>query len=129
MNDQPLYQDSDIVVTSSILVYRNNHYPLTSIKSVVFFKEPLDVMGLLINAVILLVGLFGIFTFYIICVGIGLLAVVICGYNLYNDYIDITNPNYTVAIELHSGESVYVKRRDMAWAQKLRDTLHLALRG
>lgn len=43
MNDQVLFQDADVTVTPTQLVYRNNHYPLQSIKSVVYFKEPLDV--------------------------------------------------------------------------------------
>ena len=84
-------------------------------------------MGLLINAVIFLVGLGGVFTFKIFCVGIGILAMAICGYNLYNDYIDIKNPNYIVAVTPHSGESIYIKKRDAAWARELHDTLQAAL--
>lgn len=127
MNDQPLFQDSDVVVTSSILVHRNNHYQLASIKSVVFFKDPLDVKGLVINAVIALVGLGGILTFRSICAIIGLIAIGVGGFNLYNFYIDITNPEYVVAVDFHTGESIYIKRRDMAWARKLHDTLQTAL--
>jgi hypothetical protein len=96
---------------------------------VVFFKEPLDVKGLLINAAIALVGLYGIFRFSSICVIVGLIAVGVCGFNLYNDYNDITNPTYIVAVEFHTGESIYIKRRDMAWAQKLHDTLLAAMGG
>lgn len=129
MNDQPLFQDSDVVVTSSTLVYRNNNYPLASIKSVVFFKEPLDVKGLVINVVIALVGLGGILTFQSVCAIIGLIALGICGFNLYNAYIDITNPDYVVAVEFHTGESIYIKRRDMEWARKLHDTLLAAIRS
>src|SRR5260370_37864172 len=123
MNDQPMFQDSDVTVTSSILVHGNNHYPLSSIKSVVFFKEPLDVKGLLINAVIALLGLSGILTLRAFCAIIGLIAVGICAFNLYHAYVDITNPTYIVAVTFHSGESIYIKRRDMAWAKKLHDTL------
>jgi len=129
MTDQPLFQDSDVVVTSSMLVHRNNHYPLASIKSVVFFKEPLDVKGLVINAAIALVGLGGILTFRSVCAIIGLVALGICAFNLYNFYIDITNPEYIVAVEFHTRESIYIKRRDMAWARKLHDTLLDAIRS
>lgn len=129
MNEQPLYQDSDVIVTSSILVHRNNHYPLSSIKSVVFFKEPLDVKSLLINAAIVLVSLYGIFAFSTICVIIGLLAIGLCGFNLYNDYKDITDPNYIVAVEFHSGESISIKRRDIEWARRVHDTLLAAMRS
>jgi hypothetical protein len=129
MNDQPLFQDTDIIVTSSILVHGNQHYPLTSIKSVVFFKDPLDVKGLVINAVIALVGLGGILTFRSVCAIIGLIALGIGGFNLYNFYIDITNPEYIVAVTFHAGESIYIKRRDMAWARKLHDTLLAAIRS
>ena len=129
MNDQPLFQDSDVIVTSSMLVHGNNHYPLSSIKSVVFFKEPLDIKGLFINAAIALAGLYGIFTFSSVCVILGLIAVGVCGFNLYHAYIDITNPKYVVAVEFHTGESIYLKRRDMAWARRLHDTLLAALRS
>jgi hypothetical protein len=127
MNDQPLFQDTDVIVTSSVLVHRNQHYPLTSIKSVVFFKDPLDVKGLVINAVIALVGLGGILTFRSVCAIIGLIALGICGFNLYNFYIDITNPEYVVAITFHAGESIYIKKRDVVWARELHDTLQTAL--
>ena len=129
MDDQPLFQDSDVIVTSSMLVHGNNHYPLPSIKSVVFFKEPLDVKGLFINAAIALAGLYGISTFSTIGVILGLIAVGVCGFNLYNGYNDITNPTYIVAVEFHTGESIYLKKRDMAWAQKLHDTLLAAMRS
>lgn len=129
MNDQPLFQDSDVTVTSSILVYRNDHYQLPSIKSVVFFKEPLDVKGLLINAAIVLVGLFGIFTFYSACAILGLIAIGICGFNLYSFYTDITNPTYIVAVSFHTGESLYIRKRDMEGSQKLHDTLLDAIRS
>jgi hypothetical protein len=129
MNDQPLFQDSDVTVTSSILVHGNNHYPLSSIKSVVFFKEPLDVKGLLINAVIALAGLYGISTFSSVGVIIGLIAVGVCGFNLYSFYNDITNPTYVVAVTFHSGESIYIKKRNLAWARKLHDTLLDAMKS
>lgn len=129
MNDQPLFQDSDVIVTSSMLVHGNNHYPLSSIRSVVFFKEPLDIKGLFINAAIALAGLYGIFKFSSVCVILGLIAVAVCGFNLYHSYIDITNPKYVVAVEFHTGESIYLKRRDMAWARRLHDTLLAALRS
>jgi hypothetical protein len=129
MNDQPLFQDSDVIVTSSLLVHGGNHYPLTSIKSVVFFKEPLDVKGLVINAAIALAGLYAISWFSSVCVIIGLIALGICGFNLYNFYVDITNPEYNVAVEFHTGESIYINRRDMAWARKLHDTLLAAMRS
>jgi hypothetical protein len=127
MNDQALFQDSDVVVTTSQLVHGSNHYPLQSIKSVVFFKEPLDIKGLLINAAIALAGLYGILTFSTFGVIAGLIAVGVCGFNLYNGYNDIKNPTYIVAVEFHSGESIYIKKRDMAWARKLHDALHAAM--
>ena len=95
----------------------------------VFFKDPLDVKGLVINVVIALVGLGGILTFRSVCAIIGLIALGICGFNLYNFYVDITNPEYNVAVEFHTGESIYIKRRDLAWARKLHDTLLAAIRS
>lgn len=128
MNDQAVFQDSNVIVTSSKLVHGNNHYPLASIKSVVFFKEPLDIKGLVINAGIALVALYGISTFSSICVIIGLIAIAVCGFNLYNSYKDIANPTYVVAVEFHTGESIYIKKRDIELAQKLHDALLAAIR-
>lgn len=127
MNDQALFQGGGVVVTSSQLVHGSNHYPLRSIKSVVFFKEPLDAKGLLINAAMALAGLYGISTFSSFGVIVGLIAVGVCGFNLYNGYKDIKNPTYIVAVTFHSGESISIKRRDMAWAMKLHDALHAAM--
>ena len=129
MNDQALFQDGNVIVTSSILVHGNNHYPLSSIKSVVFFKEPLDVKGLLINAAVALAGLYGISTFSSVGVIVGLIALGICGFNLYGGYNDITNPTYIVAVDFHNGDSIYIKKRNLAWAQKLHDTLLTAMRS
>jgi hypothetical protein len=129
MNDNLLYQDSDVTITPTVFVNGRDHYPLTSIKSVVYFKEPLMIQALLANVAIILVSLYGIFTFYTFCIIVGLLAILLCGYNLYNDYIDITNPNYMVAITLHTGESIYIKRRDLAWAKRVYETLLEAMRS
>ena len=127
MNDQIFFQDSDAIVTSSQFVHGGNHYPLDSIKSVVFFKEPLDIKGLLINAAIALAGLWGIFTFSTFGVIAGLIAVGVCGFNLYSGYNDINNPMYIVAVDFHTGESIYIKRRDLAWVKKLHDALRAAM--
>ena len=129
MSDQAIFRDSDVTITSSELVHGNKPYPLSSIKSVVFFKEPLDVKGLVINAVIALVALYGILTFSSICVILGLIAIAVCGFNLYNSYQDFTNPTYIVAVEFHSGDSIYIKKRDLELAQKLHDALLDAIRA
>lgn len=128
MADEELYRDGDVVITPSTLAHGGNYYPLSSIKSVVHFKEPLDVKGLLINAVMALAGLYGLSTFSTLGVILGLLAVGVCGFNLYNFYIDMSNPQYIVAIEFHSGESIYIKRRDMEWARRLHDAVHGAMK-
>jgi Family of unknown function (DUF6232) len=127
MDDQVLFDSNDVVVTSSKLVYAGSYYPLHTIKSVVFFKEPLDVKGLVINIVVALAGLLGVFTFKTFCLIAGLIGVAVGGFNLYNFYNDIANPTYVVAVDFHSGEPIYIKRRDMAWAKRLHDTLHDAM--
>jgi hypothetical protein len=127
MDDQVLFDSGGVVVTRSKLVHGGNYYPLHSIKSVVFFKEPLDVKGLVINIVVALAGLVGILTFKTFCLIVGVLGIAVGGFNLYNFYTDIANPNYVVAVDFHSAETIYIKRRDIAWAQKLHDTLHDAM--
>ena len=129
MSSQPLFQYGDVIVTSSILVHGHNHYQLSSIKSVVFFKEPLDVKGLLINAVVALAGLFMIFTCFPIGLIIGLIAIGLGGFNLYSFYNEATNPTYVVAVEFHTEKSIYIKIRDMTQAMKLHDTLLAVMRS
>jgi hypothetical protein len=75
-----------------------------------------------------LVGVVSILTFKAVCAIIGLLAAGICGFNLYGFYQDITNPTFVVAVEFHSGESIYMKRRNPDWARRVHDALHEALR-
>jgi hypothetical protein len=129
MSGNILFESGDVVVTTSQLVHGSNHHPLQSIKSVTFFKDPLDVKGLLINAAIALAGLYGISRFSTFGVIAGLIAVGICGSNLYGGYNDIKNPTFIVAVSFHSGESIYIKRRDFAWAKKLDEVLHAAMMG
>lgn len=129
MNEQPIFQSGDVIVTSSQLVHGGNYYQLHSIKSVVFFKEPFDTKSFAINVICVLAALYGMSTFKSVCLIVGLIAVGICGFNLYNDYNDLKNPNYIVAVSFHSGESIYIRRRDLDWAQRLHDALHAAMRG
>jgi len=128
MSEAAIYQDSDITITSAQLVYQNNYYPLQSIKSVVYFKAPLDVKGLIINAVLAVGAVIAILTFKAICAVVGLIAVAICGFNLYGFYQDIQNPMFVVAVEFHSNESIYMKRRSLDWARRVHDALHDAMR-
>lgn len=124
----PIYQDSDVTITATQLNYQNNYYPLSTIKTVVYFKEPLDVKGLIINAVLALGALIAIFSFKAVCAVIGFIALGIGGFNLYGFYQDITNPTFVVAVEFHSGKSIYMKRRSAEWARRVHDALHDAMR-
>jgi hypothetical protein len=127
MAGDELFRDADVVVTTKKLVHGANYYPLVSIKSVVYFKDELDVKGLIINAAIAIAGLYGLATLSTLGVILGLIAVAVCGFNLKGFKEDITNPEYTVAVELHAGESVYLKKRDSEWARRLYDVLREAM--
>src|SRR5947209_20329134 len=107
MSDEPIYQDSDVTITAAQLRYQNNYYPLSSIKSVVSFKEPLDVKGLVINAAFAVAGLVSILTLKALCAIVGLLAAGIGGFNLYGFYQDISSPVFVVAVDFHSGQTLY----------------------
>jgi len=128
MSDAGIYRDSDVTITSTQLVYQNNYYPSHSIKSVVYFKEPLDVKGLVINAVLAIGALIAIFSLKAICAVVGLFALAVCGFNLYSFYRDSTNPTYVVAVTFHSNESLYMKRRSAEWARRVHDAIHDAMR-
>src|SRR6476469_7297880 len=123
MTDQAIFREGDVIVTASQLVHGNNYYPLHTIKSVVFFKEPFDVKSFVINIIGALAGLAGILSFKSVCLIVGLLAVAVCGFNLYTDYNTLQNPTFVVAVTFHSGESIYIKRRSLDWAQRLHDAL------
>lgn len=127
MNDQILFEDGNVLITSTKLVYGGNYYPLGSIKSVVYFKLSLDISGLLMNAVFFLAGIYGIFTFSTVGLILGLIAVIVCGFNLKNFYAEIQNPTYIVAVDFHSGESISIKTGGKNSAKKLHDVLHLAI--
>ena|ERR1051326_902209 len=128
MSDEAIYQDSDVTITATELRYRNNPYPLSSIKSVVYFKEPLDVKGLVINVIFVVAGVVCILTLKAFCAIVGVLAAGIGGFNLYGFYQDITNPTFVVAVDFrHSSETLFMKRRSADWARRVHDTLHDAL--
>lgn len=126
MNDQIFFQGGNIVVTSTKLIQGSTYYPLGAIKSVVYFKNSLDVQGLLINAVFFLAGIYGIFTFSTLGLILGGIAVFIGGYNLKNFYTEIQNPTYVVSVGFHSGESLYIDC-DRDTAKELHDALHYAI--
>jgi hypothetical protein len=127
MASNELFSGGGVVVTTSKLVDGANYYPLVSIKSVVYFKDELDVKGLIINAAITIAGFYGIATLSALGVILGLIAVGVGGFNLKGFKEDITNPEYIVAVEFHSGESVYLKKRDSEWARRLYDVLREAM--
>lgn len=127
MTGNELFSGGGVVVTTTKLVDGANYYPLESIKSVVYFKDELDVKGLIINAAIAIAGLYGIATLSTLGVILGLIAIGISGFNLKGFKEDITNPEYTVAVTFHRGESVYLKKRDSKWARRLYDVLRDAM--
>jgi hypothetical protein len=127
MASNELFSGGGVVVTTTKLVDGANYYPLVSIKSVVYFKDKLDVKALIINAAIAIAGLYGIATLSTLGVILGLIAIGIGGFNLKGFKEDITNPEYTVAVTFHRGESVYLKKRDSEWARRLYDVLREAM--
>jgi hypothetical protein len=127
MASNELFSGGGVVVTTTKLVDGANYYPLVSIKSVVYFKDELDVKGLIINAAIAIAGLYGIATLSALGVILGLIAVGVGGFNLTGFKEDIMNPEYTVAVTFHTGKSVYLKKRDSEWARRLYDVLREAM--
>lgn len=127
MASNELFSGGGVVVTTTKLIDGASYYPLDSIKSVVYFKDELDVKGLIINAALAIAGLYGIATLSTLGVILGLIAIGIGGFNLKGFKEDITNPGYTVAVTFHRGESVYLRKRDSKWARRLYDVLREAM--
>lgn len=128
MSDSAIYQDADITITSTQFVYQSNHYPLQSIKNVVWYKEPLHVRGLVINILLAAFAVLGISTFEVQPAVVGLLMAAVSGSNLYGLYHDIHDPVFVVAVEFHSNESIRMKRRSLEWARGVYDALHVTMR-
>ncbi|MCX6168661.1 MAG: DUF6232 family protein [Ignavibacteriales bacterium] len=128
MEEQNLFDEGGVLVTRTKLSYENKYYQLSSIKSVLFIKEPFDVKGLLINLLVAIAGLYGILTFSTIGLILGLIGLGIGGFNLKGFYQDFTDPVYIVCVDLHSGETIYIKRRNLDFAKRLTDILNSVLR-
>jgi hypothetical protein len=128
MEEQILFNEGGVLVTHTKLSYENKFYQLSSIKSVLFIKEPFGVGGFLLNIVVAIAGAYGILTFSAIGLFLGLIGLAIGGINVKNMYRDIKDPVYIVCVDLHSGETIYIKKRNSDFAKRLTDVLNSALR-
>jgi hypothetical protein len=127
MEENSLFDESGVLVTRTKMSYEGKDYQLNSIKSVLYIKEPFSVSDFLINIAITIAGLYGIFTFSTVGLILGLIGLGIGGFNVRNMYRDIKDPVYIVCVELHSGESIYIKQRSLDFAKRLTDVLNSAL--
>jgi hypothetical protein len=78
--------------------------------------------------VVLIAGLYGIFTFSTVGLILGLIGVGIGGFNVINMIKDLKEPTYIICVELHSGKSVYIKSKNLDFVKRLTNCLHEALR-
>lgn len=111
-----------ITVTTRLLRYRAQTFPIKSISKVSDFKMPFEFGGMLVNGFFFLVGLGMIFTFsFWSLLGLGVGA--LCGWNLKN----IFQKHYVVRIEFHSADDLTIHSNDLDFATGLRDALHEAI--
>ncbi len=127
MEEQILFDESGVKLTPVTLYYDNKKLSLSSIDSVLYIKEPFSVRDLIINVVLAIAGLIGIFSFKMVWLIIGIIALAIGGFNSKNMIRDIKDPIYIVCVKLHSGESVYIERRSIDFANKLTNALNSVL--
>ena len=121
---EELFNNGTTIVTTSTLKHRVQSIPIRTITKVSDFKMPLEVKNFLINAAFAVLGLVGIFTFKTIWVIIGLIALGIGGFNVY----DIsTRSHYMVVVEFASGERLKFDFPKIEKAIELRDAINKAI--
>lgn len=121
---EELFNNGTTSVTASILKHRAQSIPIRTIIKVSDFKMPLEIKTFIINVGFGVLGLVGIFTFKTIWVIIGLIALGIGGYNVY----DIsTRSHYMVIVEFSNGEKLNFDFPKAETAIALRDAINKAI--
>lgn len=123
-----LFQKKNIRVTYKTFEQGAHSYPVRNISKVVDYDIwNLDFGGVIANGGISLLGLFGLFIDFVLCKIVGVIGLLIGGFNLYNMFS--TPKHYIVSIEFISGEDVDVKYESEEPAKKLRRALDEAMAG
>jgi hypothetical protein len=121
---EELFNDGTTIVTTSTLKHRAQSYPIRTITKVSDFKMPLEIKNFAINAGLGVLGLVGIFTFKTIWVVLGLIALGVGGWNVY----DIsTRSHYMVIVEFSNSEQLEFDFRKVETAIQLRDAINKAI--
>ncbi|MEI6143387.1 MAG: SHOCT domain-containing protein [Mariniphaga sp.] len=121
---EDLYNDGSIVVTMSTIKYRAQSYPIRTIDKISDFKMEPEIKNFIINLVVGIAGIYGIFTFKTVWVIIGLIALGIGGYNCYDI---ITRAHYMVIVEFSNGEKFEFDFPEEETAIILRDAINKAM--
>ena len=121
---EELFNDGITIVTTSTLKHRAQSYTIRTITKVSDFKMPLEMKNFAINAGLGVLGLVGLFTFKTIWVVLGLIALGIGGWNVY----DIsTRSHYMVIVEFSNNEQLEFDFRKVETAIQLRDAINKAI--
>lgn len=116
------YRHNWIEVTPKLLKHRAQTIPIRNISNVSAFKMPFEGGAMLLNGLILLISLGGVFTFsYGSFIGLGVGA--LCAFNLKH----IFQKHYVVLIEFNDGKELTIDTSQLDFAIDLRDALHKAM--
>jgi hypothetical protein len=119
-----LFNNGSTIVTASTLKHRAQSYPIRTISKVSDFKMPPEIQTFIINAIFVILGLVGLFSFKAVWAVLGLVALGIGGYNCYDI---ITRPHYMVIVEFSNGEKIDFDFPKVEIAINLRDAINEAL--
>lgn len=104
-----MFQRGAIRITDDRLEYGGSTYPLDLIESAVSFQMPFEFGGMAINAVLAFAGLWGLTFFNLWGVGLGVIAIAIGGFNLYNGFL---KREHYLSVDLHNGQTVRISSTD-----------------
>ena len=121
---EEFFNNGTTTVTASTLKHRAQSYPIRTISKVSDFKMPTEIKNFIINGIVGVLGLAGIFSFKTIWVILGLIAAGIGGYNVYDI---ITRAHYMVIVEFSNGERLEFDFPKVETAIELRDAINKAL--
>jgi hypothetical protein len=126
-NNEIIFQKDNIRVTGKTFEQGGHSYPIRNISKVVDFHIwNLDFGGTAVNAGILIAGIVGLTIEFIGCKIVGIIGIVVGGFNLYN--MLNTPKTYYVKLDFVSGDEVEVKYDKEETAKKLRRAIDNAMK-
>ena len=120
---EELFNNGNIILTTTTLRYGNQYYPVSEISGITYFKMPWETRNFIINLIVGILGIKAILAFTTGWIIIGLILAGIGGFNCYNI---ATVEHRIVVVKFLNGDKLDFDFKEMKTALWLNDALHKA---